>query len=71
MQCKCSHVHTTSSCCRILDNLPVAIAVVQGSLNVNDPDQGIKTYERGFPVGYVSEVEVCEVPDHTMLALLR
>eukprot|EP00892_Ulva_mutabilis_P011238 jgi/Ulvmu1/8487/UM044_0021.1 len=42
----------------ILDNLPVAIAIMQDPINPDDPeDQGVKTYERGFPVGYVSAVE--------------
>lgn len=70
----CSFVHmvATSSCCRILDNLPVAIAVMQDPMNPNDPeDQGVKTYERGFPVGYVAELEVRNVPEPAMIALLR
>lgn len=32
---------------------------MQNPVDPNDPaDQGVKTYERGFPVGYVSAFEV-------------
>lgn len=43
----------TETCCRILDNLPVAIPQIR-----DDSGSDVKRYERGFPVGRV-EVGNC------------
>lgn len=55
--------------CRILDNLPVAMVKMRKS---EKSDSLIKTYERGFPVGFRATLEVrplaCAPHPHTCSA---
>jgi hypothetical protein len=43
------------ACCRILDNLPVAMVKMRKDESSNTL---VKTYERGFPVGFKASLEV-------------